>query len=131
MPLSTFIFYLILKHFRELRKPNCILSLGFLFFKACENQDNNWTNEVRIRLSDDRCQYDLYTADARYHENCRKVFTNWRNISIGKQVNEFQDKAFDKLTQEMWKDISKSWASVELHEKYMKINDCISDKLVS
>ena len=40
----------------------------------------------------------------------------------------FQDEAFEKLTQEMREDISKLWTSVELHEKYMKINGRISSK---
>ena len=62
---------------------------------------------MRIRLSDDRCQYDLHTADAQYHENCRKVLANRGNISFRKKVSEFQCKAFDKFTQEMRKDISK------------------------
>ena len=83
---------------------------------------------MRIRLSDAPCQYDLHTADARCHDNCRKVFTNWRNISFGKKVNEFQDEIFDKLIQEMRKEISKSETSVELHEKYLKMNGCISSR---
>ena len=83
---------------------------------------------MRIHLSDDRRKYDLHTADERYHENCREVFTNWRNIEFGEKVNEFQDEAFDKLTQEMRKDISKWWTSVELHEKYMKTNGCINSR---
>ena len=57
-----------------------------ILFKACDARDDNWANEVRIRLSDDRCQYDLHTADARSHENCRKLFTNWRNISYGNSL---------------------------------------------
>ena len=82
---------------------------------------------MRIHLSDDRCQYDLHTADARYHENCRKVFTNWRNISFGKKVNEFQDEVFDKFTQEMRKDISKSWTRRTLIKK---VKEKFSDKLL-
>ena len=127
MDILLFISYFETLH-RGLRKPNCILSLGFLFFKACETRADNWANEVRIRLNDDRCQYDLHTADAPYHKNCGKVFRNWRNISFGKKVDKFQDEAFDKLTQEMRKDISKSSTSVELHEKYMKMNGCISSR---
>ena len=70
----------------------------------------------------------LHTAGAQYHQNCRKVLTNWRNISFGKKVNEFQDEAFDMLTQETRKDISKLWISPEFHEKYIKTNVCISSR---
>ena len=59
---------------------------------------------MKIRLSYDLCQYDLHIADTRYHEN-EQAITNWQNISFGKKVNECQEDAFDKLTQEMRKDI--------------------------
>ena len=45
-----------------------------------------------------------------------------------KKVNKFRDEAFYKLTQKMKKDISKSWTSVELYKKYMKMNGCISSR---
>ena len=74
-------------------------------FKACSARSDNWANESRIRLCDDHCKYDLHTADARYHENCRKVFTNWRNISFSHKKNVCQDKAFNKLVEEIEGDI--------------------------
>ena len=56
------------------------------------------------------------------------AITKWQNISFGKKVNECQEDAFEKLTQEMRKDIWKSWTSVELHKKYTKLNGWISSR---
>ncbi len=39
-----------------------------------------WAEQVRLRLSDTRCSHDLLSADGRYHVDCRKKFTNVRNI---------------------------------------------------
>ena len=48
---------------------------------------------MRIRLSDTRCQKDLHTADARYHEDCRKSFM--RGIQLGRSISE-------KVLKEHW-----------------------------
>ena len=50
-------------------------------FQVCDNRKDDWADMVRIRLSDPQAASDLHTADAMYHNDCRKTFMGGRNIT--------------------------------------------------
>ena len=77
---------------------------------------------MRVRLSDTRCSFDLHTADARYHEDCRKNFMGARNVSSAKKkTTSVIDRALIRLIEIMKQDTSKVWSSVEMHQEYLEI----------
>ena len=64
--------------------------------KVCDERGDAWAEQVRVRLSDTRCSFDLHTADARYHEDCRKNFMGARNVSSAKKkTTSVIDRALD------------------------------------
>ena len=67
--------------------------------KICDERDDEWASKVRVRLSDTRANHDLHAADARYHDDCRKNFSNYRNIASAKRSNHEKevDVAYNKV----------------------------------
>ena len=43
-----------------------------IILEVCDKRQDEWSDEVRLRISDTRCLKDLHTADARYQDDCRK-----------------------------------------------------------
>ena len=89
----------------------------------CDKRGDALADEVRIRLNDVRALSDLHAADARYHEKCRKTFTNYRNIAGAVTVElakEPVEKALTDLIESMIADKTKTWTSVELQDKYIQ-----------
>ena len=90
--------------------------------KVCDVRGDAWAEQVRVRLSDTQCSFDLHTADARYHEDCRKNFMGSRNVSSAKKkTTSVIDRALLRLIEIMKQDTSKVWSSVEMHQKYVEI----------
>ena len=81
-----------------------------------------------MRLSDERCLRDLHTADARYHEDCRKTFMNKRKLSNIASSLAVKDNAFDALVKYMETDKSKVMTSVEVHTKYLELGGSITTR---
>ena len=85
---------------------------------------------MRIRLSDTRCQKELHTADARYHEDCRKSFM--RGIQLGRSISEKvlkeQDNCLIDIARVMENDKTKVWSSIELHNDYRALGGKIDTR---
>ena len=98
---------------RGKREPfkNCVL-------KVCDDRDDQWSDEVRTRLCDRRCSYDLHSADARYHDDCRKRFMNIKKPRLSFRQEE--DLAFIKVLKILQGDTTAMWASIELDALYRK-----------
>ena len=64
---------------------------------ACDERGDKWSDEVRTRLNDRRSSHDLHTADARYHEECRKKFIEddpkrmWNSIEMERTYEEISE----------------------------------------
>ena len=85
--------------------------------EICNQRNDEWGEKVRVRLSDTRANHDLHAADARYHDDCRKNFSNYRNIAHAKkETRKVVDEAYDMVVENIKADTSKMWTSVELHE---------------
>ena len=66
---------------------------------------------------------DLHAADARYHVNCMTSFMSPKSVSAAinnSQEEEKADPAFDSVIDEMSKDRSRMWNSVELFHQYQQ-----------
>ena len=89
---------------------------------VCDKRGDAWSEEVRLRLSDQRATSDLHAADGRYHEKCRKKFTGPRNIDSAVPVEgkeeEHVEQAFIDIIADLLSDKTKTWTSVELQKKY-------------
>ena len=64
---------------------------------VCDQRNDSWAMEVRVRLNDVRASHDLHAADGRYHEKCRKLFSNKRNVSSASLGDKVIDEYFDRL----------------------------------
>jgi hypothetical protein len=75
---------------------------------------------VRIRIQG--ANSDLHAADARYHSNCQKSFSNPKQIKAVSRkpslVNR-EDESIKFVVQSLKKEVDKVWTSVDLHQLYM------------
>ena len=80
----------------------------------CDERNDEWAAKVWVRLSDTRANHDLHAADARYHDDCRKNFSNHRNIGTARRNNQENevDVAYAKLLQIIESDKTKMWTSL-------------------
>ena len=64
----------------------------------------------------------LQAADARYHKNCYKTFTNVRNINVTQRklttTDNKQDEAIEKIISAIRQHLERMWSSVELQKLY-------------
>ena len=88
--------------------------------KICDERQDEWSAQVRVRLNDSRASSDLHAADARYHEDCRKGFTGKRANASSESSKEKVEEAFSNLIITMTSDKSRTWTSTELYEQYVK-----------
>ena len=102
--------------------------MGNKFSKVCDERNDDWADIVRVRLSDQRCQQDLHTADARYHESCRKTFMSKRKISQTQPSLMTKDSAFEVLTQQMEKEKDKLLTSSDVYKKYLALGGSITTR---
>ena len=87
--------------------------------EVCTQRNDDIANQVRVRI--EGALSDLHAADARYHGNCMTSFMSHNSISAAKNVlkeNKNTDPAFDQVVDEMSKDRSRLWNSVELYNQY-------------
>lgn len=86
---------------------------------ACDKRKDEIANKVRLRV--EGALSDLHAADARYHTSCMSSFMSPRSVSAAcksqGKVNTV-DNAFQDVLDEMKKDKSCLWNSVELYAKY-------------
>ena len=67
---------------------------------------------------------DLHTADARYHVGCMTNSMSPYSIAAAQnasKVNVNEDPTFDSVTEEIFKDKSSLWNSVQLHHLYQLV----------
>ena len=89
--------------------------------KACDERNDEWATKVRVRLRDTRANQDLHAADARYHDDCRRIFTNERNVESAKKTKIKEvDAALVLLLQMVTSNKDKMWTTVDLYEQYIK-----------
>ena len=79
-------------------------------------------------MSDQRCQQDLHTADARYNESCRKLFMSKRKISKTQSSLMSKDSAFEVLTQHLEKEKVKLLTSSDVYKKYLALGGSITTR---
>jgi len=94
-----------------------------IILEVCDKRQDEWSDEVRLRISDTRCLKDLHTADARYHDDCRKKFLNPKEVDRARKDDPkpYCDKGMENLIRLIKQDTSKVWTSVEVHEKYAEL----------
>ena len=91
--------------------------------KYCSNRQNdNWSEDVKRKVLS--CN-DLVHAEAKYQDDCRKLFTNpkYNEASLlrlaGRPRKEIEQDNFIRFC-EWWKGEEDSFSVVELHKKKMK-----------
>lgn len=90
--------------------------------KYCDEREDTWGDEVRTRLNDSRCSYDLHTADARYHDKCSKNFmrVKKRKVSITDEDTR-EVKILQSLYIEIASQPEKWWNSIEIECRYKEL----------
>ena len=87
--------------------------------KVCDQRKDNVAEQVRFRV--EGALSDLHAADACYHVDCMAIFMSPNSIAAAQnasKVNVNEDPAFDSVTEEMVKDKSRLWNSIQLHHLY-------------
>ena len=86
--------------------------------QVCDERGDEKVSDVRIRVQG--ASSDLHAADGRYHDKCRKSFTNQKQIKAARNENQRdQDKAFQSVCETIRSNRDKIWNSVELHQYYV------------
>ena len=88
---------------------------------VCERRNDNIANQVRLHV--EGAVSDLHAADARYHVDCLASFTCPNSIKAARNAADRKttveaDNAFSSLIEEMSKDRSRYWNSVQLFHQY-------------
>ena len=89
--------------------------------EVCEKRNDTIADQVRLHV--EGAVSDLHAADARYHVDCMANFTCPKSISGARNVTERNtnveaDLAFDSVIEDMSKDRSRLWNSVQLYHQY-------------
>ena len=96
-------------------------SLKDVILKACDMRNDDWAQQVRIRV--EGAVSDLHAADAQYHKDCMSTFRGPRNIrSASHKPAQVEDEAFNRVISDLNEDRTRIWNSVELHEQYTAYN---------
>ena len=86
--------------------------------QVCDERGDEKASDVRIRVQG--ASSDLYAADGRYHDKCRKSFMNPKQIKAARNENQRdQHKAFLSVCETIRSNRDKIWNSVELHQYYV------------
>jgi len=90
--------------------------------ETCELRNDEWGDIVQVRI--EGAISDLHASDARYHVDCRTLFSDKRNISsLGKgpsTTDKSNDTAFSLVIEEIQENPSRLWNTVELFKKYVE-----------
>ena len=94
------------------------LSFKYSILEICGRRKDAWANQVEVRLQG--ANSDLHTAEAHYHESCRKNFMLFKI----KEANTYAstsdtDLEFDKLVEDIISNKSNIWTPSEVHENYL------------
>ena len=73
------------------------------------------------RLSDNRCSSDLHAADGRYHDDCRKRFTNIKQF-VSSNSKKDEDQAYTLLSDLFGSNGNRMWTSIDLEEEYINLD---------
>ena len=98
--------------------------------KVCDQRKDNVEEQVRFRV--EGALSDLHAADARYHVDCMTNFMSPNSIAAAQnasKVNVNKDPAFHSVTEEMVKDKSRLWNSVQLHHLYQLLGGKILSRM--
>ena len=81
---------------------------------VCKLRSDDWAKSVNLRQLG--CFPDLHASDARYHQDCKKLFMHSKYIELLSQDKShvLNDDALDTVITTMAGDKSKIWNSVEL-----------------
>ena len=84
----------------------------------CNKRGDEEADKVRTRV--EGSPSDLHAADARYHDKCRKLFMNPKNIptSSHKPGTSGKDLALKSVLDTLRGNANNSWTSVQLHQLY-------------
>ena len=89
-----------------------------VILKACDTRNDEWAQQVRIRV--EGAVSDLHAADAQYHKDCMSTFRGPRNIrSASHKPVQVEDEAFNRVIHDLNEDRTRIWNSIELHEQYL------------
>lgn len=93
-------------------------SLKDVILKACDARNDEWAQQVRIRV--EGAVSDLHAADAQYHKDCMSTFRATRNIhSASHKPLQVEDEAFNRVIHDLNQDRTRMWNSIELHKQYI------------
>ncbi|KAG0729000.1 hypothetical protein GWK47_031251 [Chionoecetes opilio] len=107
---------------RQVNRPEKKMSLKTEILAKCDERNDDWAAQVRIRVSG--AISDLHAADARYHVACRTNFMSSRSTSAA--VKEAQadkpelDKGLQVVISILKEDMSHIWNSVDLFNLYIE-----------
>ena len=91
---------------------------------VCHQQIDDWSTKVEYKVQG--AISDLHADDARYHDDCRRLFMNRRNIQFSAAHTSADtsevDKAFDTVLNKMLSDKDHIWTSVEIYSIYQSHN---------
>lgn len=82
--------------------------------QVCRDRNDQWAKDVELRVLG--AVSDLHAADARYHRDCRPSFMGPKSLKTESKPQK--DPAFSRLVTYMESDMSKLWASTEVHKQY-------------
>lgn len=86
--------------------------------QACDRRKDSWSEEVRVRISG--AVSDLHAADGQYHHDCCKQFMSEKNIQATAAAKSAPiDPAFMALTEDISKNKSRLWNSLEIEKVYL------------
>jgi len=120
------------KHPNRWRKVTQVLTaerVGQQSFKEhllqkCDERGDEISDQVRIRLAG--ASADLHASDAQYHRDCCQTFCSMKNIKYVQSKTQtsqcIKDDAFDAVIEEMNRDKSCMWTTVELYDLYTTRN---------
>lgn len=95
-----------------------------MILRLCKERNDEWSMHVQVRVQS--AVSDLHAADARYHDDCRKLFTRNR-ADKSKKVSTDTDKntSFDAVINQIKSDKDRVWTSVDIFTLYKEHNGSV------
>ena len=85
-------------------------SLKQEIFEKCDEQNDEWSSQVRVRVCG--VVSDLHAADAHYHKSCRATFMSPKSTSAARQEEQqegHEDKSLEIIINVLNEHQSKIW----------------------